>query len=421
MKPDTPIILEFLDKHISTKLSNIPKLKFSAKSSGLLDGIFNNFQKAEQEYIRIEKHMTIQTIDIKHGLLKGNDYHFCCPEIRKHIEKTSHYQRQYSFEIKNRSIVVAMVYPNTKTNNQVNSFFEKSIKRIYMWLYTAVAYAPEKCSNKLNIYLYFTDLIKLLPDKGSPIDKIHANTAATRSCNKTNEIHLYREEEWFKVLIHESFHCFGLDFSEFDCTKTTNYILKLFPVNSQVLLYETYCEMWAEILNVMFVSYFSTRPIENLNDNNKPIGKMIKKMENMLEKEQEFSLFQCIKVLHFYGLNYNDLHEQSAIAHNKRTRQYKENTNILSYYILKSIYMFFVNDFVEWCVENNDNSINFNKDTDVLNETQTKYCEFIGEHYKEQSYVDTVDALKKWFDKMENKKINEKIELRTLRMSVYEM
>ena len=151
MKPDTPIILEFLDKHISTKLSNIQKLKFSAKSCRLLDGIFNNFQKAEQEYIRIEKHMTIQTIDIKHGLLKGNDYHYCSPEIRKHIENTSHYQRQYSFEIKNRSIVVAMVYPNTKTNNQVNSFFEKSIKRIYMWLYTAVAYAPEKCSKKFEI------------------------------------------------------------------------------------------------------------------------------------------------------------------------------------------------------------------------------------------------------------------------------
>ena len=419
MKPITNTLLDFLDKHIHNKLSNIPQLHFSTKSSKLLGDIFHHFKDADKEYARVSHAINIQTVDIQNGLLKGHDYHFCSVEVRKHIENTSYYQNTYSFKIKNREFLVALVYPRTKSKKQVDQFFAESMKRIYMWLYTASMYAPANCSNMLHIYLYFTDLKKTLPSRGMPIDQIHANTAATRSCNKKNEIHLYREEEWFKVLIHECFHCFGLDFSEFDCAKTTKYILGLFPVKSDVLLFETYCEMWAEILNVMFISYLTTKHVENLSLI--IVDKMIKKTEKMLENEQEFSLFQCIKVLNFYGLDYNDLHEQTVAAHSKRTNQYNEKTNILSYYILKSIYMFSVDDFLEWCANNNHNSINFNKSANVLHKSQEDYCKFIFERYKDPLYVESANALTKWFGKMENKKIVEKLESRTLRMSVYEL
>ena len=444
MKPITNTLLDFLDKHISAKLSNIPKIHFSVKSSKLLGDIFHHFKDAETNYNRTTstpsttstefrrspttygnsgsgslQTINMRVVDKTDGLLKGNDYHFIPPHAREHIENTYHYQNTYSFKIKNREFVVGLVYPHTKTKMQANHFFEESMKRIYMWLYTASIYAPANCSNTLHIYLYFTDLMKTLPTHGTSIDQINANTAATRSCNKTNEIHLYREEEWFKVLIHECFHCFGLDFSEYDCSKTTKYILQLFPVKSDVLLFETYCEMWAEILNVMFISYLSTKHVENLYAI--LVDKMIKKTAKMLEKEQEFSLFQCIKVLHFYGLDYNDLHKQTVAAHSKRTNQYNEKTNILSYYILKSIYMFSVDDFIEWCANNNHNSINFNKSANVLHKSQEDYCKFIFERYKDPLYIESANALTKWFDKMENKKIVEKIESRTLRMSVYEL
>jgi hypothetical protein len=418
MKPITPILIEFLNKHISAKLPALPKITFSVKSSKLLGDIFHHLKNAHAEYNQVSSNFNIKDIDINNGLLKGNDYHFCSAEIRKHIENTSYYQRQYSFPIKNREFVISFVYPNSKSKKQIDRFFEESIKRTYLWLYIASIYAPAKCSNKLNVYLYFTDLLKTLPTSGASIDQIHANTAATRSCNKTNEIQLYREEEWFKVLIHESFHCFGLDFSEFDCSKTTKYILNLFPVKSDVLLFETYCEMWAEIINIMFISYSSTKQVENMNIT---VDKMIKKTEKMLELEQEFSLFQCIKVLNFYGLDYKDLYETSDVAHTKRINRYKENTNILSYYILKSIYMFFVSDFVQWCADHNHNSINFNKSPNVLHQTQDAYCKFISEHYKDPKYIASTDSITAWFDDNINKKVLVKTESRTLRMSIYEM
>jgi hypothetical protein len=71
--------------------------------------------------------------------------------------------------------------------------------------------------------LYFTNYLKILPPaNGSIIDQEHANTAFTTSCKTNTEINLFREEEWFKVLVHETFHCMGLDFSSEDPTAANN-------------------------------------------------------------------------------------------------------------------------------------------------------------------------------------------------------
>ena len=45
-------------------------------------------------------------------------------------------------------------------------------------------------------------------------------------------------------------------------TECTNYILNIFPVQSEVNLYESYTEFWAEIINALFCSFFA------LNDKN---------------------------------------------------------------------------------------------------------------------------------------------------------
>ena len=42
------------------------------------------------------------------------------------------------------------------------------------------------------------------------------NTGLTRRCATDNEVVIYRQEEWFKVLIHELIHGFGLDFHSSD-------------------------------------------------------------------------------------------------------------------------------------------------------------------------------------------------------------
>ena len=60
------------------------------------------------------------------------------------------------------------------------------------------------------------------------------------------------------------------------------------------------------------------------------------------------------------------------------TIQYKENTPVFSYYIIKSILLFHFNEFIGWCNENNSNNIITNNiDTPKLDTTVEKEVSII--------------------------------------------
>ena len=142
--------------------------------------------------------------------------------------------------------------------------------------------SPRKCASHLTISLYMTSLKKHLPDnRGEIIGREHINTAFTTSCPQDGSIVIFRAEEWFKVLIHELFHALGLDFSHLhDSLKSCNaQILYLFPVKSDVNLYESYCELWALILNASFLSYKQTRSKKDF----------IEHAERMIDEERSFN------------------------------------------------------------------------------------------------------------------------------------
>jgi hypothetical protein len=272
-------------------------------------------------------------------------------------------------------------------------------------------YATSNCSQEMKIFVYWTHLKKKLPNVGEPIESIHANTAFTTSCRKTTELNLYRYEEWFKVFIHETFHNMGLDFSAHPQEEVVRHILTLFPVKSEVNLYETYTETWAEIVNVCFLAYFSTR--------NRQEGEtMLKKVEKMMDYERVFSAYQCMKVLHFFGMDYADLVDKTDTAHLMRMQKYKESTNVLSYYILKSLLLFFADDFLQWCGEHNDSgSMRFSKVE--IDDTMMKYCLWIEEHYLRKEYVGLLKKIEPWFHSKRAKSPSFERIRKTMRMTVF--
>jgi len=414
MKPEANQLIQFLDEHVSKKLYRIPKIRFSSHSRSLLITLLQLMHEAERSWDNA-KAFVFDSLRWTTELPKGYMYDYCSQAVRTEIETMKSKRCIYTFEIENRTFQVAFLYSASKRKDV--EFCHTSIKRIYCWLYVANRFAPAKCSQKMNIYLYLTSLKKNVPDSHGFIAENHANSAATTSCKKVTEIHLYREEEWYKVLIHETFHCLGLDFSEFDTTKTNRCILEMFPVKSDVRLFETYCEMWAEIMNVLFLSYSSTKKnilLENLSQQD--ITNMMRRLSSMLEKEQKFSLYQCAKVLHFYGLSYPELYLQTSGSQEKRLRQYKEDTHVLSYFIIKSIFMYYVDDFVSWCDIHNRHSINFKKDDGTID----SYCKLVRDHYKLPEFVHSQQILDAWFDQ-NHRKPNIQMELRTLRMSLHEV
>ena len=92
---------------------------------------------------------------------------------------------------------------------------------------------------------------------------------------------------------------------------------------------------------------------------------------------------------------------------------YKENTNILSYYILKSIYMVFIDDFFEWIVAKNRGSLHFLKTPENIHE----YMKIIEDRYKDPLYIKNIHIMETWFHKQKN---NHYLENQTMRMTVLE-
>lgn len=241
-----------------------------------------------------------------------------------------------------------------RTVNIIITFFRKIvkplllqfiIKKIELWLLIAFHYAPAQCSNILNVQIYMTDIKKTLPVNGGvPIEPEHANTAFTTGCNVETNIVLFRREEWFKVFIHETFHCLGLDFSDhIDTGKQT--LLHVFNIKSDMRLFETYCEMWADtmnliVCNVLDYDKFNVRKIMNLTC-------------KQLNIERGFAMFQAAKVLRHYNTTYSELFNKDTPP------KFVEKTEVFSYYVLRSLLMFDLNRFYNWCLRNNQGSLAF--------------------------------------------------------------
>jgi len=400
LKPISNELIEFVKTRISPSIK-FPKTRFSMKSKKLLSNIFEHMLNGEKAFSNAK--IKDKWIDFeKDKLPKGFDYDYS-PEIaRNEIESMQKFGCLYNFIINKRNIQVAIIMP--RTNISKNDCNEK-IKRIFIWLYIATKYSAYECSRNLNIFIYLTDLKKNFPSNHKHIQQENANTGFTTTCNSASEIHIYRYEEWFKVLLHETFHNLGLDFSGVNNDGINKCVYNIFPLKCEKKYFETYCEMWAEIINTMFVSFLSSKK--------KNIENMIKKTTDILNIEREFSLFQCAKILHFYGMKYTDLYENTPSATHARMHKYKETTPVFSYYILKSIMMFFIHEYIDWCATHNQLSINFNKNPNNL----IKYCEFIREHYKNDSYLNALTSIE---NNILNKKISKPI-METLRMTVYEI
>jgi hypothetical protein len=159
--------------------------------------------------------------------------------------------------------------------------------------------------------LLFTPAKKFYPPD-RVFDQPHVNTGYS-----SDKIVVYRKEEWFKVFIHECFHFFHLEKGLFDESLRTP-ILKLFPVESQVNLYESYCEMWARTLNCEIISEVTCVPFITL-----------------MYHEKKYAVRHMVNILHHMGLTYQDIRKGCA---------YQEKTNVLAYVVLTAILLF--KDFI---------------------------------------------------------------------------
>jgi hypothetical protein len=204
-----------------------------------------------------------------------------------------------------------------------------------------------------------THFKKLFPDeKGEVFDAEHANTGMAYHCSKDNEIVVYRKEEWFKVLIHESFHAFGLSFIESDLEDGVNAAMqrvlqRTYAISHPVRVYETYCEIWARILNVVFAcfspdNHTSRNPISTVKFN-----AFSECVMDGLHKDAQHALQQSVKVMHHMGIPYRMLLDPTKENRAIVAEKYRENTNVFAYYVMTCVLQHSPDVFMTWCHKNN--------------------------------------------------------------------
>lgn len=311
--------------------------------------------------------------------------------IRRDIETNYNTAHLITYTISSNTVNYC-IYEKVELDRAI---INKMVTKMNLWLSIAFEQANNECSKTLDIYLFLTDHKKMRPEYDTPVDKIHANTAFTTSCSPHSEIYIYRKEEWFKVFIHETFHCLGLDFSHMDTSQSNTIINNIFSTNiDDIRLYESYCETWAETFNLIFIAFYQTPSKINYTS-------MLELFQKMYNEELTFSIYQMVSILKKQNIHYIDLINSNVGS------TYSENTSAFSYYIIKPIIMFHMNHFITWCDNNNNPILNF---TDTQ-ENISKYCDFIQKWHSNIDYLKTIEYI-------QNTNINT---LNTMRMTVFEI
>jgi hypothetical protein len=387
-------------------------VKQTNKTKSILTDLYNEIQEANY-YVKkqIKYRYTIKKIQTATQITKPKNFNTrSFPDIvRNHIDELIMSEICYYFSLYDRNIKVYFIVENDNIMLEIEQY-NKYIHTIATWLYILNMYASKDCSVNLNIYFYFTSLKKNLPNSNIYIlDETNVNTAFTTTCSSDSEIIVFRKEEWLKVFIHETFHNFGLDFSMMNNDITHECIINIYKVKSNINAYEAYTEFWAEIINAIFCSYYAT-PDNDINE-------FLSNCEFYINFERTYSIFQLIKTLEFMGLQYKDLYSNSKYSAILRDNLYKENTNVLAYYIIKTVLINNYQGFFSWCKTNNLSLLDFKKTTG----NQKEFCKFIEKNYKSNTLLQDINDSHIFFSKIKKKKSVNQFILTNMRMSICEL
>ena len=408
------LLLPFYEKSIMDKNNKLSKTK-QKTYTGIVKKLHSMIIKANTSVELLKKDndnykYRLETIiKSKNNIPRAsffNSSYFVPDVVRRYVDENSKKYLVYECRVNKRVIYIYFVIFD---ETDEYSIYDNYVSLMLTWLHIADNFQTKKCADKLSIYVYLTPFKKMLP-QGTyrTLDSEHVNTAVTTSCTKNGEIVVYRQEEWFKVFIHETFHILGLDFSTMHSERISTRLKKIFPVQSDMLVFEAYTEIWAELLNCMFYSF-------QLLDDKKDFKQFNMYFEFCCELERVFSTMQVIKILNYMGLSYKNLYEKDDKSRILRDNLYKEKTNVFPYYILKLILIFNYKQFILWCKTNNETLLKFTETTTSLN----SFFDFFEKYHDSSAMLAYINEVFNYMFELQNKDLDGKMYLfQNMRMSV---
>lgn len=265
-----------------------------------------------------------------------------------------------SYTFADRGISVCIYsYEKSDVSVKLASLYYTYIRSV---IHICKKYSKLSC-NSLRILIYLTPFKKEFGNSSIIIGPNEVNSGMTTECSFGNTIVVYRKEEWLKVCMHECIHFFGLDFSYVDNRIYKPLLEKVFCLKSDYLLSEALTEFWAEVMYICLYHVLYDKSILSL-----------------LHIELEHSINQCKKILHFMNITYTDIF---AKKNSQTAPKFVENTNVFCYYFLKTLFFYYIQEFLEWTQSHNTTLLSIDKSTNTIKslctwiENASKRSEFI--------------------------------------------
>jgi hypothetical protein len=330
----------------------------------VINTIYNNINSG-CEYINRFPITIPESKNFNKKLLNLHNTIYFPDEIQNYIKSHIHYITTYIVNISGKNIHINLYTTSKYSNTKIHNI----IFKIILIIYVLNLYASPTCSKNMKIDIYFTPFKRKLPRKLSDIlEPINVNGGfSTSGCRNSTTITIYREEDWYKVFVHELFHNLNLDFAIMNIDKWREILERKFEkinhIQSEFKIYETYCETWARILNVAINSY-----LINLENRNRQ--KFLSTFRELIAAEQLFSLIQSFKI-------YKRMHSNIP---------YIERSNIICYYVFTAALMNNYTTFLNWAKR--QGGINFEKTNKNVNS-------FFNLIWKEYTNPDFLNKMKK--------------------------
>jgi hypothetical protein len=250
-------------------------------------------------------------------------------------------------------------YEKSDVSVKLTSLYYTYIRSV---IHICKKYSNLSC-NSIRILIYLTPFKKEFGILSTIIGPTEVNSGMTTECSFGNTIVVYRKEEWLKVCMHECIHFFGLDFSYVDNRIYKQLLENVFCLKSDYLLSEALTEFWAEVMYICLYHVVYNKSILAL-----------------LNIELEHSINQCKKILNFMNINYTDIF---AKKNSHPAPKFVENTNVFCYYFLKTLFFYYIKEFLEWTQSHSNTLLSIDKSTNTIKslciwiETASKRAEFI--------------------------------------------
>ena len=119
------------------------------------------------------------------------------------------------------------------------------------------------------------------------------------------------------------------------------------------------------------------------------------------------------------GLRYTNLIDDDDVSKSFKKVLYKEETNVFPYYVLKCVLLHHSDKFLKWCMENNPNIVNFDKNPITLK----KLGKFIKKYYNDKNMIKSIKDMEVLYLKMRGSyvKPNKSFVTNTTRMTICEL